>query len=131
MGRRRHAATHDQRHRVTAIRDQCLRAIPSSLACVRWFETTPSGRQGLHKTASGYPPVPEITIFKRHRLISNGEPFKVGVGALDMPTTNPLLRLVIAATATPGFPIVVTTLVNVTSRPAACSRKDFDAAPRF
>jgi hypothetical protein len=34
-------------------------------------------------------------------------------------TTNPWGRFVIAATATPGFPMVVTTFTKATSRPAA------------
>ena len=49
-----------------------------------------------------------------------GAPLTVGLSAPSTcATTNPLGRLVMAATAMPGLPIVVTTLTRATSRPAA------------
>src|SRR4051812_29701819 len=47
-------------------------------------------------------------------------PFSVGLfEPSTCATTKPCARLVMAATATPGLPIVVTTLTSGTSRPAA------------
>src|SRR5213592_3447378 len=60
------------------------------------------------------------------------EPLRVG---LLLPstcaTTKPCGRLVIAATATPGLPIVVTTLTRGTSRPAAAPDSTLIAAARL